>query len=73
MSDPAAVGLEFVLRFWVERNSGRSFWRGSAQEVENGEVVHMEDEETLVRFLRRRLIARAGMPLEPQSKSADPR
>jgi hypothetical protein len=55
--------VEFVLRIWLEQGSGASFWRGSVQETDSGQVSHVQDERTLLRFLNARLVARNGIAL----------
>lgn len=54
---------EFVLRIWLEEGNGASFWRGSVQEIDSGQVSHFQDGQALLRFLNARLVARNGIAL----------
>ena len=54
--------VEFMLRIWLEEGNGASFWRGSVQEIESGQVSHFQDGSAL-RFPNARLIARNGIAL----------
>jgi hypothetical protein len=55
--------VEFVLRIWLEEGNGASFWRGSVQEIDSGQVSNFQDGSALLRFLDARLIARNGIGL----------
>ena len=62
--------MAFVLRFWLEHGHGRRFWRGSAEEagVDDPSRAHIQDAASLVRFIRKRLLRRAGVFLQQSSR-----
>jgi hypothetical protein len=55
--------VEFVLRIWLEECNGASFWRGSVQEIDSGQVSDFQDGSALLGFLNARLVARNGIAL----------
>ena len=54
---------EFVLRIWLEEGNGASFWRGSVQEIDSGQVSHFQDEQRAAPIPERPPIARNGIAL----------
>jgi len=53
--------VSFVLRFWLEEDSGRRFWRARVVEVDGARGVHVEDGSALVAFVGRRLTDASGV------------
>jgi hypothetical protein len=64
--------VKFVLRIWLEEGNGASFWRGSVEKIDSGQVSHFEDGSALLRFVNARLVARNGIALA-RGQAAEPK